>query len=101
MEVRDKRGISSGLQMKTVTSCVRLERTGGCSFDPRPLPFYWGFCGGVGVLLPRLADGAFNESERSGRCQENNPEELEGTARLMLSVCVRGPSEDAADLAAH
>lgn len=53
------------------------------------------------MLLPRLADGAFNESGRSGRCQENNPEELEGTARLMLSVCVRGPSEDAADLAAH
>lgn len=55
----------------------------------------------VGVLLLHLADSAFNESERSARCQENNPEELEGTAQLMLSVCVCGPGENPIDSAAH
>ncbi|TNN59633.1 hypothetical protein EYF80_030119 [Liparis tanakae] len=35
---------------------------------------------GVGVLLLHLADGAFNESECSGRRPENNPEELQGAA---------------------
>lgn len=92
--------------MKMVTSCVELERTVGLlsaadAVNLTPPPLSLGLCGDVGVLLLHLADGAFNESERSGRCQENNPEELEGTARLMLSVCVRGPWEDAADSAAH
>lgn len=93
--------------MKMVTSCVELERTAGLlsaadavNLTP-PHPLSLGLCSDVGVLLLHLADGAFNESERSGRCQENNPEELDGTARLMLSVCVRGPCEDAADSAAH
>ncbi|KAG7230809.1 hypothetical protein INR49_019623 [Caranx melampygus] len=55
----------------------------------------------VAVLLLHLADSAFNESECSARCQENNPEELEGTARLMFSVCVSGPWENPIDSAAH
>lgn len=100
--------ISPGSQMKMVTSCVELERAVGLLSavnltppPPPPRPLSLGLCGDVGVLLLHLADGAFNESERSGRCQENNPEELEATARLMLSVCVRGPWEDAADSAAH
>lgn len=88
---------------------MELERTVGLLSaadavnltPPPPPPLSLGPCGDVGVLLLHLADGAFNESERSGRCQENNPEELEGTARLTLSVCVRGPGEDAAAAAAH
>lgn len=55
----------------------------------------------VGVLLLHLADSAFNESECSARCQENNPEELEGTARLMFCVRVSGPWENPIDSAAH
>lgn len=87
----DKRVRSSGLQTKT-TGCMNLERTGTLSL------FLFGRCGDVSV---HLAGGAFNESERSGQRQEDNPEELEGTARLMLTVCVRGPREHAVDSAAH
>lgn len=53
------------------------------------------------MLLVHLADSAFNESECSARCQENNPEELGGTARLMFSVCVSGPWENPIDSTAH
>lgn len=38
-------------------------------------------------LLLHGADSVFNESECSAQRQENNPEELGGTARLALSVC--------------
>lgn len=55
----------------------------------------------VGVLLLHLADSTFNESECGAWCQENNLEELEGTARLMLSVCVCGPWENPIDSDAH